>query len=180
VIINVCDLVRLVAPLGMEPSSMCDLTETDSRNGEPVLIGDTKKHMVLRHRDSDFCQLLLEIDGQQKCGVHAIRPQICRIYPFSYQRGSMRYEMGHIVCPTEWVVSDEMTQNVLDAIETHEQDRATDRRIVRQWNEETPEEERTPARFWRYAMKAAGEALNVDVAYLFEEPARSRLKEKLW
>jgi Fe-S-cluster containining protein len=179
VVLNVCDLVRLAAPLGMHPSSLCDLSECDSRNGEPILIGDTAKHMCLRKRDDDLCALLLDVDGQHKCGVHAIRPGICRMYPFSYARGLTIYQMGHVVCPKKWVLSDERRDRVLDDIEAHEQDRAVDRRIVKAWNQR-PAETRTVAGFWMYAMEAAGEALGVDVGFLTDKGPRQTLLPRLW
>ena len=179
VVINVPDLVRLAGPLGIHPSSLCDLTEADSRNGEPALIGDTPKHMVLRRAEDDHCQLLLSVDGQRRCGVHAIRPGICRVYPFSYTRGTTRYELGHVMCPTEWVLSTERQDRVLDDVESYEQDRALDRRIVREFNAR-PAEERTARAFWEHAMREGGASLGQDVSFMFREAPRTRLKPALW
>lgn len=179
VVINVPDLVRLAGPLGIHPFSLCDLTEADSRNGEPVLIGDTPKHILLRKADDDHCALLLTIDGLRRCGVHGIRPGICRVYPFSYKRGTMIYELGHIMCPTQWILSPEKQDQVLDDVETYEQDRALDRQIVRAFNA-LPSEERTALAFWQHAMREGGKALGQDVSFMFREPPRATLKPALW
>ena len=179
VIINVPDLVRLAGPLGIHPHSLCDLTEADSRNGEPVLIGDTPKHMILRKAEDDHCQLLMTVDGNRRCGVHGIRPGICRIYPFSYQRGATKYELGHVMCPTEWLMTPQRQNAALDDVETYEQDRVVDRRIVRAFNER-PADARTPAAFWEHAMREGGKVLGQDVSFMFRERPRTTLKPALW
>jgi Fe-S-cluster containining protein len=179
VVINIPDLVRLSGPLAIHPFSLCDLTEADSRNGEPVLIGDTPKHMVLRRGEDEHCQLLLTVDGLRRCGVHAIRPGICRVYPFSYVRGSMTYELGHVMCPTQWILSKERQDRVLDDVECYEQDRALDRRIVKAFNQR-PVEERTALAFWEHAMREGGKALGQDVSFMFRVPPRTQLKPALW
>lgn len=179
VVLNVADLARLVVPLRLPASSICDLTECDSRNGEPILIGDTPKHIVLRKSDDDFCSLLLTVDGRRRCGVHAIRPGICRIYPFSFDRGRIRYEIGYVACPTQWLVSKPRQDEILDDVERHEQDRALDRRVVRKWNRR-PAEERTVSAFWGFAVQEVGRALRMDVSSFFRVPPRTQLKPPLW
>ncbi|MEW5850005.1 MAG: YkgJ family cysteine cluster protein [Myxococcota bacterium] len=179
VVMNVPDLVRLVAPLQMPPSSACDLVECETRNGEPILIGETPKQIVLRKGDDDFCVFLMNVDGHRRCGVHAIRPAICRIYPFSWERGNMRYQMGYVACPSMWVVGEARKNAVLDDVESHEHDRVLDRKLVRRWNAR-PAEERTPQGFWRFAMVEGAAELGLDVGYLTRPEPRTRLKPALW
>ncbi|MBI5494895.1 MAG: YkgJ family cysteine cluster protein [Deltaproteobacteria bacterium] len=179
VVINTCDLVRIAAPLGMHPSSFCDLAEAESRNGEPVLIGDTPKHLLLRKAEDDHCVFLMNVDGHRRCGVHPLRPGICRIYPFSYERGQTRYELGWIMCPEKWVLSDDRRDGVLDDVESYEHDRVLDRRVVRAFNAR-PAEERTAQAFWEHALPAAGKALGMDVSVFTRQRPRARLKPALW
>jgi Fe-S-cluster containining protein len=179
VVLNVADLVRLVAPLQIPPSSACDLVECDTRNGEPILIGETPKQIVLRKAEDEFCVFLLKVDGHRRCGVHALRPGICKIYPFSWERGTMSYQMGYVACPSLWVVGDERRNEVLDDVESHEHDRVLDRKLVRRWNERSAEE-RTPQAFWRFALMEGARALGVDVGYLKRPQPRTRLKPALW
>ncbi len=179
VVINVPDLLRLCVPLGIHPSSLCNLEEADSRNGEPILIGDTPRHMVLRKAEDEHCQLLMTVDGQRRCGVHAIRPGICRVYPFSYQRGSTVYQLGHVMCPTEWLLSAERQDKVLDDVEAYEQARAVDRRVVRRFNA-LPLAERGPLAFWTFALREGGAELNLDVGLFLNPKPRTLLRERLW
>jgi Fe-S-cluster containining protein len=179
VVMNIPDLVRLAAPLGIHPSALCDLTECETRNATGVLIGETAKYIQLRKRDDGFCRLLLEIDGHRRCGVHSLRPSICRIYPFSFERGSSVYAMGLVVCPTQWIVSAHKRDAILDDVESFEQDRALDRRLVKRFNR-LPEGERTPAAFWLYAMVEGGRELGLDVSYLSQQAPRRQLKPALW
>lgn len=181
VVLNVCDLVRLAGPLLVHPSSVCNLTFIETRNGASVLIGDTPKHIMLRKNpEQELCVLLLDVDGHRRCGVHALRPGICRIYPFSYRRGTRLYQMGHVICPTQWVMSKEAVDRVLTDIEQHEQDRVVDRRIVQRWNDTVPVDQRTAPAFWDYAMREAGAALGVDVSFMFRQPQRQKLGPALW
>ena len=179
VVINVPDLLRLCVPLGLAPSSLCNLEEADSRNGEPIMIGDTPRHMVLRKAEDEHCQLLMTVDGQRRCGVHALRPGICRVYPFSYDRGSTTYELGYVRCPTEWLLAKDRQDAVLDDIEAYEQSRAVDRRVVRRFNA-LPLEERSPQAFWACALREGGAELGTDVSLFFRPPPRTQLKQRLW
>lgn len=179
VVLNVCDLVRLAAPLEIHPSSFCDLVECESRNGEAILIGETRKHITLRKGDDDHCVLQLKVDGHRRCGVHELRPGICRLYPFAFERGNQRLEMGLVSCPTRWLISAQKKDAILDDLESHEHDRALDRQIVRRWNLKQ-EEERTPQAFWIFALVEAGRELGVDTSAFTRQPPRAKLKPAIW
>jgi len=178
VIMNIPDLIRLAAPLQVHPSSLCDLTEVESRHGEPVNIGEAHKHIVLRKRDDNFCALLLDVDGHRRCGVHSLRPSICRIYPFGYERGQVSYSIGAYICPTPWIVSTDRRNQILDDVERYEQDRALDRRLVRRFNA-LPDQERTVNAFWDFAMRQGASELDYDIRYITDRP-RELLGKRLW
>jgi Fe-S-cluster containining protein len=176
---NVCDLVRLCVPLQVPPPAVCALEPCETRNGAPILVGDQPRHITLRKDASGFCSLLIKGFGFVRCGVHALRPAICRIYPFSFERGATRYQMGMIGCPTLWLVDEPRRNAVLDDVESHEHDRVLDRKVVRRWNR-LPREERTEAWFWVWALAQAGAEMGVDVSPFLEPKPRSRLKPALW
>jgi Fe-S-cluster containining protein len=81
------DLRRLAAGLGQPAAELVEWLAPDAvdMTGEPesfVRLASGRRLMVLAQRDG-ACRFL---QPDQRCGVYALRPLDCRLYPFDLQR----------------------------------------------------------------------------------------------
>src|SRR5262245_17734466 len=100
--VNGRDLVRLTLALGL-PWQAVVRTKTQKSmlffgfrlDGGPLYF-----HFYLHRRESGACQFLLEIEGgYRRCGVHALRPDACRIYPLNSHGEADPTLTGDAICP---------------------------------------------------------------------------------
>lgn len=91
------DLYRLTRGLGLPWRAVAELEQHRNSLFEGFRLdrGSVHHSFLLRRHDSGACRFLLDLDGHRRCGVHALRPAPCRVYPL-VQGG----ELGeHAVCP---------------------------------------------------------------------------------
>jgi Fe-S-cluster containining protein len=101
--VNGFDLLRLLRGLGLPWDAVARIEGQASPMffGFRLDSGPTHFHFFLRRRPSGACQFLLELDGgHRRCGVHALRPGACRIYPLLASEGGSIVG-SHVLCPPE-------------------------------------------------------------------------------
>jgi Fe-S-cluster containining protein len=105
-----------------------------------VRLGNDKYTMVLRRRLDKSCQFLLRVGAQRRCGVHAIRPDACRIFPFLPDLAAQKAQSGHNLlqmhpshCPWRWPATPEHQARVHKDIEDNARHRELDRDVLSTW-----------------------------------------------
>ncbi len=98
--------------------------------------GPTHWFFHLRKRDDGACQFLLELpDGYRRCGVHALRPGACRVYPLvpDLARGG---EFGnHALCPDpQRALYEGAIPQLRDGIDEDQAERALYARVRARWD----------------------------------------------
>ncbi|MEW5853165.1 MAG: YkgJ family cysteine cluster protein [Myxococcota bacterium] len=105
-----------------------------------VRIGLQKFALVLKRRPDRSCAFLLRVGSQRRCGVHALRPDACRIFPFlpdaemqRTQAGNAMVQMHPSHCPWRWPETPEHKARVLQDIADNQEHRKLDRDVLSMW-----------------------------------------------
>jgi Fe-S-cluster containining protein len=178
--ITVLDVARLAVNLTVDPREFCKLNDRPSQGALPAVEIDGKpQRIALRAGMGKPCVLLHTIDSSRRCGVYALRPMTCRLYPFKFVVDDHLEGPELILCPQKWLVS-----------------KASRRRLVRLYREAAVEEQqarralfafRRQRRFphteeglMRYALVKGSALLGLDPAPLIALMEPRRLGKRLW
>ena len=187
VCINIVDLARLVIALGVRAEQVVTLnSEHQSTITIPALIGGRRMHMLLRQEPFEglaqpACHMLARPGGQLRCGVHAVRPGVCRAYPFRFftDRGDFYYVGLPYLCPINWALAPAARHAIEREIVTWRRENDAAERMVRKWNRTRGDED--AASFFAWAIERGGRYLGLDPRpYLIAALQPSRLRKALW
>ena len=80
------------------------------------------------------CLFLVTIGGRSLCGAYAVRPVVCRIYPFKviYDQQSIRVGFP-VFCPTNWDVSERHAAPMAEAMDLLALARRRSRELAAGW-----------------------------------------------
>lgn len=106
----------------------------------PVRMHDGKYTLMLKRRADKSCGFLIKMGSQRRCGVHALRPDACRIFPFlpdleiqEKAVGDELVQMHPSHCPWKWPPTTEHKARVLRDIRDNTDHRAIDREVLTRW-----------------------------------------------
>ncbi len=139
--VNVVDIRRLALTLNLAPREFTQLIPW--RNGlpvHPVSWGETSCALALRQRPDGSCAFLVRLGVHRRCGVHGLRPDACRIFPFvadvpqqhAQPRGRL-LQLHPSHCPWRWPVDDVQRETLLEDLSNNRRHRALDRELLSQW-----------------------------------------------
>lgn len=82
--------------------------ETDNEYYYFRLADNRKYALRLKTRGNLECIFLLTINGHNRCGIHSIRPYVCRCYPYDLDKNTDQpFVMDNILCQSGWNSSEE-------------------------------------------------------------------------
>jgi len=168
--LSAADVARLAAALDVPGESFVELALVEGSSADSFLLSATgpEYELVLARRaggagETDDCVFLLQLqDGSRRCGVHALRPLVCRCYPFFLEDMLLRVDADHL-CPDDAFDSAQV-EAAPQRIEIMRKvvERDVHRLLLDAWNRQVAvDEEQSPAR-------TAGDLL----AHLFAGDAR--------
>ncbi len=103
----------------------------------PIPLRDGLTVLRLRHRpaeDGGGCTFLMGALEQRRCGVHALRPGSCRLFPFHIQAGAQSVAVGDpAVCPTAWLRTPQLEKDVARDWAAWRRDVRLEKRLVAGW-----------------------------------------------
>jgi Fe-S-cluster containining protein len=105
-----------------------------------VRLGDARYTMVLRRRGDGSCSFLVRVGQERRCGIHALRPDACRIFPYLPDVETQVAQPGHNLvqlhpsfCPWRWPSTPEHKARVLKDIADNTDHRKLDRDVLSTW-----------------------------------------------
>ena len=124
--------------------------------------------------DAGACAFLHRVGGRGRCVAYAVRPGVCRMYPYAVEEedgarlavGSLRW------CPSGWLYDDDTERAVAASLAAWRDDLALDAALCARWNEEE-REDRSFAAFARFAVHDAAPRLGLDVERLYPPERRA-------
>src|SRR5205085_4088660 len=103
--VTVTDVRTLAAATGLEPGEFITLSENEpGQPGFRLRPGGQGYALNLRKRAATGgCVFLMEIaEGHARCGVYAHRPNVCRTFPTTAQRGAVAIRPDVLCGPGLW------------------------------------------------------------------------------
>jgi len=186
--INVVDLARLVLILRVAPEDLLILdAEHETPLTLPATVAGRPVHMILRRIPTEglelpACHMLARPGGALRCGVHGLRPGICRAYPFQFKtdRSDEVFSVGPAtLCPRQWAVGPAVRRAVEQEILTWRRENDAAERIVGRWNAEHGAEDAVA--FFAFAIERAARYLKLDPRpYHAARAVGTGLGERIW
>lgn len=183
VAINVVDLARLVVLLGVVPKDVVELAAAQNPYLAPVLLEgrSTPVELRLKTTEQEYCSLLVDIGGQKRCGVYAIRPGGCRVFPFEFAVGAWKHRLGSgdcDLCGQSWSGGKQQIMQWQQDIGVWLRENAAASRIVQKWNSKNTGGEQA---FYPFVIKKAARYLKMNPrVYLERVKPQSRFTRRLW
>lgn len=110
VLVSFFDIYRIGATLGLplaEFSGFVPLVQ-ENIDYDPYAfsLGGEDKFILALKKKGKSCIFLLPFPSGGRCGIHSCRPNVCRCYPFSFERGRLE-EIHQMLCPEKWELNPE-------------------------------------------------------------------------
>jgi len=104
------DLVRLSRALELPPECICLPVQLCAENADHApwsfSLGEEERFLIGLRRKSGHCLFLMNLSGNRRCGVHALRPLVCRSYPWRVEHRRL-HRVRQWLCPTDWPLTAE-------------------------------------------------------------------------
>lgn len=139
--INAFDAWRIRSVLNVPFRDFLGLVPADAAAPtHAVRIGGQRFTMVLKRREDRSCGFLIKLGNERRCGIHGLRPDACRIFPFlpdeemqRAQEGNTMLQMHPAHCPWRWPSTAEHKARVLQDIQDNVAHRKMDRELLTRW-----------------------------------------------
>lgn len=139
--LNLVDIARLAITLNMHPKEFVGVVDWQPQMPvQPLLWGSGKRALALRRHANQSCAFLVKLGPHRRCGVHGVRPDACRVFPFVHEATKQRLQpAGRLLqlhpshCPWRWPVSEERRAQVLQDLEDNQNHREWERQQLGAW-----------------------------------------------
>jgi Fe-S-cluster containining protein len=180
--VTLVEVLRIVLPVGLAIDDVVERIPADGARGHlqtvPLPLDEGEVRLVLRQRgEPKTCVFQHHVGARGLCSVHALRPGVCRIFPYRVDVGDRIVSAGAAVaCPTRWLFNESVEARVEADMQQWQDDVAEERALVAAWRE-TEEEDRSFAGLVRFATARLAPRYGLDPKE-FQRPARRRLGDR--
>jgi len=146
------DVYRIVRELGLPPAAF--LAMEPAQEGVPaVRLLEGYFNVALRQTTGGACVFLLDLGGHRRCSIHAFKPRVCAVYPFTMDKDGGLWHRRDMLCPTTWTLSWGQQDGVRALIRQCREELRFHEEVVSRWNEERPQGG-TQAEFFEFMLQA--------------------------
>lgn len=139
--LTMADVRRIARALDLSPAQFTDYLESDGAAEQTFILdtSGTRYELILARsaepRRRGGCTFLVRTnEGVHRCGLGALRPHQCRLYPAFVEDGLVRVINDTQGCWRTWSVSELDLDAEHRRSEEYEQHRAESDRILEAWN----------------------------------------------
>lgn len=175
--VTMVEALRVVLPLGVPLDDVVRRIPADGERGSkqtvPLPLDEGEVRLVLKQRESDGgCLFLHTVGARNICSVHALRPGVCRVFPYKVDVGDRIISAGApIACPTRWLYDEAIEQRVAGDVRQWLEDIEEERALVEAWRAHDGED-RSFAAFTRFAIRRLAGRYGLDADELLRPPRR--------
>lgn len=151
-----------------------------TRQSLPIRTRDGVFQLRLRHQRErpGSCVFLVELGARGRCGAYALRPGVCRLYPYHLQIGEESVEVGdERKCPTGWLQDAARRRQARKDFQQWQHDLHQESELLSAWEQQDGANHTWDA-FVRFAMEWSAPIFGADLRWLYPAPRR-RLGERL-
>ena len=137
-----------------------------------IRLDEGRVRLKLRRREDRSCVFLFKLGERGRCGAYALRPGICRLYPFELEEGDAHIHVGTLAyCPTQWLHDEDTEARIEGDLQRWREDLAADKKLVARWNRDA-RQDRSFAAFARFAVESLAPSFGVAPDELYPRPRR--------
>lgn len=166
------DVYRISRELGLPPAAF--IRTVPANEGIPaVRLSEGYFNVALRQTQSGACVFLLDLDGHRRCSIHAFKPRVCAVYPFTMdEEGGLWHRRG-MLCPSPWTLDSSQQAATRALIRQLREELAFHEGVVAHWNEEHPAGG-TATEFFDYMVRSVALAQGESYTALVAAPTTAR------
>jgi Fe-S-cluster containining protein len=106
------------------------------------------------------CTFFMDIGGRGRCGVHGLRPSICRLFPYEFEYKELRLKTGtQSRCPISWLKDDAAERSLQRDVDQALLDAEEETRVIAAWD--ATEGDRSWGAFCSFVQRELGPYLGV-------------------
>lgn len=178
--VSAVEAVRIALTLVLPLEAVVDTRAWEEPAGvviasHAIRLDDGLVRLLLRRGAEGLgCTFLHRVAGRGRCVAYAVRPGVCRMYPYAIEEddGTQLAVGSFKWCPSGWLYDEDTERAVAASLAAWREDLALDAELCARWNEEE-REERSFAAFARFAAHDLAPRLGLDVARLYPPERRA-------
>ena len=137
----------------------------------PTALSDGVFTLQLRHKGVQ-CVFLHHVEGRGMCAAHAVRPAICRLYPYDVDDGGRHVRVGgQNLCPVRWLHDDAADARVERDVRQMDADMAQEKKLLSAWKRRKSGNNSWAA-YIVFSVNKLAHALGFDAAEILRPPRR--------
>ena len=133
------DLHRISRGLGVPASDFCLPVQCSGETRDHAhlafSLGEEERFLLALHRRASGCVFLMKVGDHRRCGIHGVRPLVCRSYPLAWNRGRTCMAQ-QALCPQPWPTSSAVEAEWAALHQQREQESFQYQALLDTWHEE--------------------------------------------
>lgn len=133
------DLQRIVLTLGVAAADICLPVQCAGENLDhrhlSFSLGEEERFLLALRRNRRGCLFLMKIGATQRCGIHQVRPLVCRSYPL-IASGRHLMMARQALCPSPWVLSSAHRKDFQNLQKQRERESFLFQAVLERWHDE--------------------------------------------
>lgn len=150
--------------------------DVDIAASHAIVLDDGPTKLYLRRHDDERpgCVFLEQIGGRGRCLAYAVRPGVCRMYPYAVEEeDGTHVAVGTFKwCVQGWLYDEDSERAVAASLAAWREDLALDEALCARWNQEE-HPDRSFASFARFLVHEVAAELGLDVERLYPPERRA-------
>ncbi|VVB66433.1 Putative zinc- or iron-chelating domain protein [Candidatus Gugararchaeum adminiculabundum] len=146
------DAARVEKETGISAVLFLDVIDDrkERERGEPAFILNGKEKLLVLQKQMNNSCILFNGKG---CSVHAARPFLCRVYPFSANEKGELVSLPSRACKEKWFPEGEEAKQYLQDARAYQQQLEDYKKAIEKWNQITLKQKRSLADFIEFMKK---------------------------
>lgn len=141
VLVNILDIARIQRALQIPVRDFVVRYIDEDPREKPFVFPLRGQPVALALRPpagrSSGCSFLMQIGPHRRCGIYEIRPTICRIYPFTENKGRIQHKRG-VLCPRRFDMQRLGPEAIRREIRRYQREWQKHAEFVEEWAQRPP------------------------------------------
>ncbi len=180
--VTMVEALRVSLPLGVALDDMVRRIPADGERGNkqtvPLPLDEGEVRLVFRQQEGHGgCIFLHAVGARSICSAHALRPGVCRVFPYKVDVGDRVISAGGpIACPTRWLYDERVEARVDEDVRRWLADIDEERALVEAWRAQADDAASPSDRSWlafqRFAIRRLAGRCGLDADEILRPPRR--------
>jgi Fe-S-cluster containining protein len=145
----------------------------------PLALDEGPVRLTLKKRDPETmrCMFFFQVGSRGRCGIHAVRPGVCRQFPYTVNVDDETISAGPpLPCPVRWLYNEEVERRVEQDTRNWLRDIEDEKALAAAW-EARDHEDKSWAAFTRFAIRRLAARFGKSADDLLAPPRRRKFSD---